>query len=74
MATTKFALRTTDTAWIKRNNGQLDKDGRVVVQVPADQIERFTFCGKTHLRHTFRDVPKDYPNGTVGCPAMFVEG
>lgn len=67
-----FALRTSDQAWIKRNGGVVDSDGRVTVQVPADEIETFTFCGKTHLSHTFRDIPKDFGNGAVGCPAAWV--
>lgn len=65
-----FALMTTDTAWIKRNRGEVE-DGRVYVLVPA--AERVTFAGKPWRRYTFTDVPADFPNGVVMCPEKWVD-
>lgn len=71
--TATFALRTDDTAWIARNHGATGEAGRVFVQVPANEVERVTFCGKAMLRHTFADVPADAPNAAIVCPAIWVE-
>ena len=65
-----FALRTNDQAWIARNGGTLDADGKVTVQVP--DVERVTFAGRDWLRHTFRDVPADALNGSIMCPLAWV--
>lgn len=71
--TTAFALRTDDAAWITRNHGTTGEAGRVLVQVPAAEVEKVTFCGKAMLRHTFADVPADALNATIACPAAWVE-
>ena len=71
--TTAFAVRTGDAAWIARNHGTLDDAGRVIVQVPADQVEKVTFCGHPHLRHHFTDAPKDAGNAHIMCIAAWVE-
>jgi hypothetical protein len=68
----KFALRTTDAAWIKRHGGQADDAGRVTVMVPADEIAAVKFAGKDWLRHQFADRPKDIANALVMCPAGWV--
>jgi hypothetical protein len=67
-----FALRTHDAKWITRNNGTLDEAGRVVVMIPAGEIEAVQNGPAPMLRHVFRDRPKDFPDGTVMCPAMWV--
>jgi hypothetical protein len=69
---TPFALRTTDRAWIARNRGKVDDDGRVTVLVPADQVEAFKFAGVPHLRHHFADCPRDMANAWIMCPAKWV--
>lgn len=66
-----FALRTTDKAWIKRHNGRADDAGRVIVQVPASQIDAVKFAGNDMLRHRFADCPKDSAR-EVMCPAKYV--
>ena len=71
--TTTFALRTGDTAWIKRHNGVTDETGRVLVQVPASQVEKITRCGQPWLTHRFADVPADALNASLTCPAAWVE-
>lgn len=71
--TVTFALRTSDTAWIARNHGTTDEAGRVLVQVPADQVGKVTRMGRPWLTHTFADVPADALNATVTCPAFWVE-
>lgn len=68
----RFVLRTTDHAWITRNRGQVDDDGRVTVQVPDGEIERVPFAGRDWLRHRFADCPKDAPNPSIMCPAAWV--
>ena len=73
MTTTTFALYTHDAAWITRNHGITGPSGRVLVQVPADQVEKVTFCGHPHLRHRFADVPKDAGNAHIMCPAVWAE-
>lgn len=70
---TPFAIRTTDTAWIKRNHATTGNAGRVLVQVPAEQVEKITFCGKPWLRHRFADVPADSQNASIMCQAAWVE-
>jgi hypothetical protein len=70
----EFALRTTDAAWIARNNGVTDENGRVTVQVPASQIAAVKFAGNDWLRHKFADCPRDIPNALVMCPAKWVPG
>jgi hypothetical protein len=70
--TVPFALRTTDAAWIKRHNGQVDADGRVTVMLPAEQVEKIKFAGKDWLRHKFADCPKGFPNALVMCPVKWV--
>jgi hypothetical protein len=65
----KFVIRTNDQAWIKRNGGTVDDDGRVTVQVP--EVEHLTICGKPWIRHRFADVPKDCPNGSLLCPTVW---
>lgn len=69
---TPFALRTTDSAWIARNRGKVDDDGRVTVLVPADQVEALTFAGAPMLRHHFADCPRDMANAHVMCPVAWV--
>ena len=71
--TTAFALRTDDAAWITRNHGVTDDAGRVLVQVPAADVEKVTFCGHPHLRYRFADAPKDAGNANIMCPAIWVE-
>jgi hypothetical protein len=73
MTTTAFALYTRDAAWIARNHGIAGPSGRVLVQVPADQVEKVTLGGHAHLRHRFADVPKDAGNAHIMCPAIWVE-
>lgn len=65
-----FVLRTSDQDWIKRHNGVTDADGRVRVMV--DSVERDTFAGREWVRHVFQDVPHDFPNGSVMCPAAWL--
>lgn len=72
MTTTTFALRTDDSAWIKRNHGTVGEAGRVFVRVPAGQVERRTFAGVPMLRHVFADVPADALNAAIACPAAWV--
>lgn len=69
---TKFVLRTADQAWITRNGGQVDHDGKVTVQVPASEVEEVTFAGRPWLRHHFADAPKDAANASIMCPAAWV--
>ena len=73
MTTTAFALRTNDQAWITRNHGITDDTGRVLVQVPATEVEKVTFCGQPMLRHFFADCPSDMDNPHIACPAIWVE-
>ena len=73
MSLTKFAIRTSDQAWIKRNHGTIGEAGRIFVQVPAAEVERITFCGQPMLRHRFADAPADAMNGAIMCPAIWVE-
>lgn len=68
---TKFVLRTTDQAWITRNAGQVDDDGKVTVHVPESEVEAFTFAGKPWVRHHFADLPREFAN-PVACPAMWL--
>jgi hypothetical protein len=68
----RFALRTTDAAWIERHNGSADEDGRVFVTLPAAEVEEVRFAGKDWLRHKFADCPRDFPNALVMCPAKWV--
>lgn len=67
---TKFVLRTTDAAWIKRNNGTVDNDGKVAVEV--DTVEPVKFAGGDWIRHRFTDVPRDAANGSIMCPASWI--
>jgi len=69
---TTFVLRTTDQSWIKRNGGVDAGDGKIAVQVPSDEIDHLTICGKPWIRHRFADVPKDCPNGSILCPVAWV--
>jgi hypothetical protein len=71
--TTTFALRTSDTDWIERNNATTDETGRVFVQVPAGEVEKITSFGRPWLRHTFADVPADAMNAAIRCPAEWAE-
>ena len=71
--TVAFALRTDDTAWVTRNHGIIWENGRVFVQVPAAEVERFDRMGRPWLRHTFADVPADALNATISCPAVWTE-
>jgi len=73
MTTTTFALRTSDTDWIERNDATTDETGRVFVQVPADEVEKITVGGRPWLRHIFADVPSDSMNAATRCPAEWVE-
>jgi hypothetical protein len=73
MTTTTFALRTSDTDWIERNNATIDEAGRVFVQVPADEVEKITAYGRPWLRHIFADIPSDAMNAATRCPAEWVE-
>lgn len=72
-ATTAFALRTSDTAWIARNRAVPAESGLVLVQVPAGKVEKITLRGKPWLRHSFADVPRDIPNRVIVCPAEWAE-
>lgn len=67
-----FKLRTHDAEWIKRHKGQIDDAGRVLVMLPANQVEQITFARKPWLRHKFADCPKDFPNALVMCPLKWV--
>jgi hypothetical protein len=67
-----FALRTGDIAWIKRHNGRTDDAGRVIVGVPAGEIDAIELGGTGMLRHVFADCPSDAPNGAILCPAAYV--
>lgn len=67
---TKFVLRTSDAAWIKRHNGTVDSDGKVTVEVPA--VDHVKFAGHDWIRHTFTDVPRDAQNGSIMCPVAWV--
>jgi hypothetical protein len=71
--TVTFALRTSDQAWIKRNGAVTGEAGRVLVQVPASEIEKITRCGRPWLQHRFADVPRDAMNASITCPAAWVE-
>jgi hypothetical protein len=71
--TVTFALRTSDQAWIKRNRAVTGEAGRVLVQVPASQVEKITRCGRPWLMHRFADVPRDAMNASITCPAAWVE-
>jgi hypothetical protein len=68
---TKFAIRTTDEAWIKRNNGVTDDDSRTIVLVPAAKVEHVTICGNAMLRTTLTDCPSDFARVAL-CPAAWV--
>jgi hypothetical protein len=68
---TKFAIRTRDAAWIARNNGTTDADGRTTIKVPADRVEHVTICGNDMLRTTLADCPSDFARLAV-CPAAWV--
>lgn len=68
----KFVLRTSDTAWISRNHGTVDADGKVTVNVPDDQVEPVTFAGREWKRHCFADAPRDAQNPHIMCPAAWV--
>jgi hypothetical protein len=70
--TTKFVLRTTDQAWITRNGGTVDPDGRVTVHVPEAEVEPVTFAGRAWIRHHFADAPRDAQNAHIMCPAAWV--
>jgi hypothetical protein len=72
MSTTTFALRTDDAAWITRNHGTTDADGKTFVQVPAAQVEEFDRMGQPWIRHVFTDVPSDALNAAISCPAAWV--
>ena len=69
---TPFALRTSDSAWIERNKGQVDKYGRITVLVPANEIETVKMAGNDWLRHHFTDCPRDMANPWIMCPAKWV--
>jgi hypothetical protein len=71
--TVAFAVLTGDQAWIERHNGQAGDNGRIIVQVPAGQVEKITSCGRAFLVHTFADVPSDAVNATIRCLAAWVE-
>jgi hypothetical protein len=72
--TATFALRTDDAAWIARNHATIGEAGRVLVQVPAAEVEAFTRMGRPWIRHVFADVPADAINAAISCPAAWVEG
>lgn len=69
---TPFAIRTSDTAWIKRNNAAVRPDGWVFFDVPVSQVTFMTFCGNDHLRCTLTDLPRDFGNRHAMVPAAFV--
>lgn len=66
-----FALITRDQRWIKRHNAQPGPKGRVIVQVPASEVEGVKMGKGNMLRHRFADAPKDGMNVTV-CPDYLV--
>jgi hypothetical protein len=67
-----FALHTSDARWIRRHNGRADEAGRVIVQVPAIQIDAVKIAGNDMLRHRFADCPRDAANPSILCPAKWV--
>lgn len=69
----KFKLRTDDRAWIKRNNGVVDADGRVTIDVPANQLGTDAFAGREWVTYTLPDCPKDYPNPHTMCLKSWLE-
>lgn len=69
---TPFAIRTSDIAWIKRNNATVRPDGWVFFDVPASQVTFMMFCGNDFLRYTLPDLPRDFPNRHAMTPAAFV--
>jgi hypothetical protein len=68
----KFALRTSDTAWIARNDGLTGDDGRTTILIPAAVVERVTILGTRMLRTTLADCPSDFARLAL-CPAAWVE-
>lgn len=68
MATRTFVVRTTDRAWIARNGGVVDSDGRVGIQVPADRVSEHTFARVAMLRTKLTDQPRDFLNPWAACP------
>ncbi len=66
-----FALRTIDQGWIKRNNGRPDGQGRIIVQVPAAEVEGVKIGNGDMLRYRFTDYPRDSTR-VVLCPARYV--
>lgn len=67
----KFAIRTHDAAWVKRNNGVTDSDGRTTILVAAASVEHVTICRQPMLRTTLTDCPSDFMNVAV-CPVAWV--
>jgi hypothetical protein len=69
-----FAILTGDHDWIARNHATPSPkgDGRVIVMLPASEVERHAFAGTEMLRHVFADVPDDQLNAAVACPVRFV--
>lgn len=72
---TPFVVRTDDAAWIDRNGAtRAAADPTcVIVQVPEEKIERFSFAGKEHLRARLADCPADIPNPWVVCAQMLID-
>lgn len=70
--TAQFAIRTRDAAWIGRNQATARDDGWVLFDVPVTGLTFRKFRGHDHIRHTLRDVPKDYASKFVACPAIFI--
>jgi hypothetical protein len=69
---TPFAIRTQDTAWIKRNNATVHPDGWVFFDVPLAKVGKMTFCRVDHLRYTLPDLPRDFGNKHACVPAVHV--
>src|SRR5260370_22732470 len=65
-----FALRTIDQGWIKRNNGRPDGQGRIIVQVPAAEVEVVKIGTGDMLRYRFTDYTMDSTR-VVLCPARY---
>lgn len=71
--TVPFALHTQDDAWIARHHGtRRQSDGRVVVYVPADEVDMIEFAGYRWMRHTFGDPPDDAITRDVCCRPEWV--
>lgn len=60
------------SGWIQRHNGRADEAGRVIVQVPASQIDAVKIADNDMLRHRFADCPRDAANPLILCHAKWV--